>query len=834
VTPAEWSAVKEILGEALECPPAERSAYLERACGGNEDLRHRVEALVEADGKTWGLLESPAVASSSLASALRPPAAGERIGAYEIVREIGHGGMGIVYLARRADHQFERHVAIKVAQSGLAGDALERRFRAERQIVANLDHPNIARLLDGGTTPDGRAYLVMEYVEGQPLTRWCDAHALDIRQRLEIFLEVCAAVQYAHQHLVVHRDLKPANILVTEQGTVKLLDFGIAKLIDPDLSDGAADRTGTLFRLLTPDYASPEQLRGGPISTASDIYALGVVLYELLTGEKPLKVTGSPPAEMLWIVCEKEPVRPSAVAKPGQSKELTGDLDTIVLTALRKEPARRFASANALAKDIRRYLSGLPVEARTDTFGYRAGKFVRRHRTGVASAALVVAALAAGLVMTLREARRARAAEVRAERRFNDVRKLANGFLFEFHDAIENLPGATPARELVVKRAAEYLDSLSKEAGQDVNLQRELAVAYKRLGEIQGGGGGANLGNSAAALESYEKALSIRRALAARTPPDRGDLEGLAELEFLLGSFFIKTGELDRAEASLHSAVKRVEELIASEKGPADRRAKLAAAYHWLGTTQARRGDESAALTSLQRAMSYGEAFCAAHPEVAAARANLAYVHTDLADRFGRAGQPRAALENCLKARGLQEALIRSDPNNARYPRDLVATLRSEGEYLFALNQRKEALATYSRALDLAQAQLTADPRNEWNQLAVAVVSRSFGEALLGSGQPAAGIERLQQAARVAEKTVGDDPASAFARNELTAIQFALGRALKEHGPAGSSAAEGCRILENGMASWKRLQQEGKAAGEYDDASRRAAAELARCPGDGS
>ena len=316
MTPEEWSAAKQILGEALERPAAERPAYLDEACGGDAELRRRIEALIESDEQNWSLMEAPAASSSSLAAGLYPKFSGERIGVYEILQEIGHGGMGIVYLARRADEQFEKRVAIKLARLGISGDEMDRRFRAERQIVASLDHPNIARLLDGGATTDGQSYLVMEYVEGKPLGIWCDARKLGIRERLEIFLEVCTPVQYAHQHLVVHRDLKPANILVTEEGTVKLLDFGIAKLIGPDLSGDLAERTSTLFRLLTPDYASPEQVRGGPISTASDVYALGVVLYELLTGERPYKVADSSPAEMLSIICEREPAKPSAAAKP--------------------------------------------------------------------------------------------------------------------------------------------------------------------------------------------------------------------------------------------------------------------------------------------------------------------------------------------------------------------------------------------------------------------------------------------------------------------------------------------------------------------------------------
>ncbi len=394
--PEQWSAIKEILSEALERPKAERPSYLDRVCGDNVDLRRRVESLIEADGRSWSLMDAPAAAASSLAATLRPPASGERIGVYEILEEIGHGGMGSVYLARRADEQFEQRVAIKLSRLSLADDPMQRRFRAERQIVAALDHPNSARLLDGGATSDGRPYFVMEYVAGRPLPDWCEERALTIRQRVQIFLDVCGAVQYAHQRLVVHRDIKPANILVTAEGMAKLLDFGIAKLTVPELFGAAVEETKTLFQLLTPDYASPEQVRGEPVTPASDVYALGVVLYELLTGRRPYKVSTTSPAEMVRVVCETEAPRPSTVAPRSLAKELSGDLDTIVSKALRKEPERRYATAGELAEDLRRFLDGLPVQARPDTAGYRLRKFVKRNRAGVIAASVASLSLVAG------------------------------------------------------------------------------------------------------------------------------------------------------------------------------------------------------------------------------------------------------------------------------------------------------------------------------------------------------------------------------------------------------------------------------------------------------
>src|SRR5689334_8210486 len=314
----------------------------------------------------------------------------------------------------------------------------------------------------------------MEYVEGENLLDFCAQRRLPLAERLRLFETICAAVEYAHRNLVVHRDIKPSNILVTEDGAPKLLDFGIAKLLDPEGTVG--DRTATVMRVLTPDYASPEQVRGGPITTATDIYSLGIVLYQLLSGRRPYHVESGEVGELLRVVCERDPERPSTAAAAGENdgtgldtdpavspRHLRGDLDAIVMKAIRKEPERRYGSVGELADDIRRHLDAQPVRARRGTLSYRTGKFVRPHRVGLVAAALVAVALAGGLVATLREARRARVAEARAQRRFEDVRKLANSFLFEFHDAIRGLPGATAARALLVKRGLEYLDGLAQE-----------------------------------------------------------------------------------------------------------------------------------------------------------------------------------------------------------------------------------------------------------------------------------------------------------------------------------------------------------------------------------
>jgi predicted Ser/Thr protein kinase len=474
-----WRRVRDLFDEVVELPPAERAAFLDNLQAGDRELQPEVASLLRASTAAGSFLETPAL--SHVRESPFEEERRSRIGPYTVVREIGHGGMGTVYLGARADQGFEKTVAIKLVRRGMDTDFILERFRNERRILADLDHPNIARILDGGSTEDGLPYFVMEYIPGRHLLEDAGERKLSTRDKLLLFRRVCAAVAYAHRHLVVHRDLKPSNILVTPEGEPKLLDFGLARVLQPD-AGSEGDRTATALRLLTPDYASPEQVRGERIATSSDIYSLGVVLYELLAGRRPYRTTGAGLAEIARAVCEQEPPRPSAAVP-----SLRGDVDNIVLMALRKEPERRYASVEALSDDIGRHLDGRPVHARKDTFGYRTGKFVARHKAGVAAAVVVAALLIGALAATIRQTRIARAERAIAEAHFDDVRQLADTFLFEFHDAIKDLPGSTPARRLVVRRALDYLEKLSKMRSEDASLQRELAGAYERVARVQGG-----------------------------------------------------------------------------------------------------------------------------------------------------------------------------------------------------------------------------------------------------------------------------------------------------------------------------------------------------------
>jgi serine/threonine protein kinase/tetratricopeptide (TPR) repeat protein len=420
--PEKWDQVKELFTLALERDPEERSGFLRQACGGDDSLRSEIESLLSSfDGTTSFLEDCPA---ADLLSPQSRPMAGRRIGAYRIIREIGQGGMAVVYLGERDDQNYRKQVAIKMVKPGIDTEQVLHRFRNERQTLAALDHPDIVKLLDGGSSEDGFPYLVMEHVEGLPVDQYCDLHKLSIADRLRLFREVCCAVQYAHEKLVIHRDLKPDNILITKGGAPRLLDFGIAKLLNPECVQTALI-TRTDLRMMTPEYASPEQIRGRAVTTASDVYSLGVLLFELLAGHRPYRHTGQSLLEMERLVCETEPEKPSAVihrqekkvSRDGEARtaitpesvsnqrglqpaelqrRLRGDLDTIVMKALRKEPERRYVSVEEFSRDIERYLTGMPVRARKSTITYRSGRFLRRHKESLA-AALAVLSIVAGI-----------------------------------------------------------------------------------------------------------------------------------------------------------------------------------------------------------------------------------------------------------------------------------------------------------------------------------------------------------------------------------------------------------------------------------------------------
>ena len=565
-----WRRVIDLFNDAAEVPAAARGAWLEAACGGDDLLRREVESLLASDAPADAAASYAQIIESAIADA-----AGavpdvdhvQRIGPYRLFEEIGAGGMGTVFLAER-DDEFRQRVALKVARGVLSAEA-DRRFRAERQILASLEHPSIARLIDGGTTADGAPYIVMEYVDGSPIDEHARVRQLTTRERVALFCQVCDAVTYAHHNLVVHRDLKPSNILVTADGTPKLLDFGIAKLLDQSTApDAPVTMTGA--RVLTPEYASPEQIRGEPITTSTDVYSLGVILFELLTGERPLAFDTHQAAEIERVVCHVEPRKPSLVVRPGrEARQLAGDLDTIVLTALRKEPALRYQSPALLAEDLRRHIEGRPILARPATWRYRSSRFVQRHRVGVGGAAviaLLVVAFAAALVVQVRRVARER-----------DTAQQVSGLLMEMYSAFNpsETRGVQVTAEAVLDRGAALIQAELKEQPDvqarmldtigslylEVGLtdraidvlqsslsigrsagQRDTLEAAKTLNQL------ANAHRARQALAEAEplarQALDIRRRLAGPRSPDTAESLDTLGVVFLLRGYTVEGAPL--------------------------------------------------------------------------------------------------------------------------------------------------------------------------------------------------------------------------------------------------------------------------------------------------
>jgi serine/threonine-protein kinase len=519
--------LQELFDAASRLDAENRAAYLDRECAGQTALRLQVVSLLRS-------LEGESLIEPALRNAAAGPdlAEGHRIGPYRVIRVLGQGGMGVVYLASRADETFDKQVAIKLLSTGWLREDMKRRFQLERQILARLEHPNIARLLDGGTV-DGAAYVVMEYVDGPPIDKHCRDGNLSIQERLILFRQVCDSVAYAHRNLIVHRDIKPGNVLMS--GDVpKLLDFGIARLIgNEEMPGGPLTHTGD--RLMTPDYASPEQVRGEPITTASDVYSLGVLLYELLTGERPFRSSGLTPEEMERAICTEEPPRPSSLMP---RRGLEGDLDNIVLMTMRKEPSRRYASADQISEDVRRYLDGFPVIARKDTLTYRADKFIRRHKWGVtagAAAIIMIVAFAAGMGLLARRVAAERDTAQTERSRAEQVSKLL----------LDTFQVADPARGDGNKvTAREILDRASNQVGKQTLDSATRARVLDTLGTVY-----KNLGVYDRSREELEQARDLRVKLyGSKSPEYAASLESLAMLAD-------ESGDWNRAEKLLRQAI---------------------------------------------------------------------------------------------------------------------------------------------------------------------------------------------------------------------------------------------------------------------------------------
>jgi len=781
-----WSQIERLFLQAIEIPPQERERFLGEVCNGDEALRQELNSLLACDIPETPLVNGSFLPPSGVLSDTPSPAAtdmaGRRIGPYRLLRLLGRGGMGAVHLAVRDDDHYRKEVAIKLLKRGMDTDFLLHRFRQERQILANLEHPFIARLLDGGATDDGLPYFVMEYVDGSPITTYCTDHNLDLMERLRLFRLVGEAVQYAHQHLVIHRDLKPGNILITKERIPKLLDFGIAKLIGPEQSAEMPTITGAGQRMLTPDYASPEQFLGQTISTSSDIYSLGAVLYELLTGQRPHRFEFDSLATMEKAICELEPEKPSVAAgraskdSPRQRKQrtrqLSGDLDNILLTALRKEPQRRYTSAAEFSEDIRRHMEGLPVTARDDRFTYRMGKFVRRHKLGVIAALLVVTSLTGGIVSTTFQARR-------SERRFQLVRQLANTML-DLHGQAERLPGSIPLQLSIVQTVVQYLDNLAKDSGGDPTLDLEIAKAYYRVATIEGHPLRSNLGQTAVALNHFRKAQQIFERLSHRSETSAQAIPEVVNTHIEIATVEEVLGHPAEVALHLEKAASMAAELTSPNRPQLHPRT-LAALYFRLGDAESQRGGKDAELAYYQKAVEVGRKW-ADGDHSSEALSNLRAAYSQLGNGQAHAGDLYGARDTFRMALNVSEELMRRPEAGNIELYGLTGIHHVFGDMLGApddpnLGEPAEALAQYRAAVALSEGFAKTDPKDVNARRNVAGSYRRIGLMLLDDN-PAQALEYYQKALEIStELSLADEP-NIYRRSAVADALFGIGQAL--------------------------------------------------------
>src|SRR5580698_153836 len=743
LTPEQWKRVSPYLDEALELPPEQRAEWLLTLSEKDAELASLVQALLDEQRQVEqeGFLErSPLQTGRGLA--------GQQVGPYRLVSKIGQGGMGSVWLAQRSDGRFERNAAVKFVNIALTSQITEQRFKREGSILGRLIHPHIAELLDAGICSDGTPYLILEYVDGKAIDQYCDARKLAVDSRIKLFLDVLSAVAEAHANLVVHRDLKPSNVLVRNDGEVKLLDFGIAKL----LAEGADADKATQLTVegsgpLTPQFAAPEQITGGAVTTATDVYTLGVLLYILLTGQHPAGTEPHSPAELVKAIVETQPPLASETAASAASKQQTekrgttfeklsrqlrGDVDTILAKALKKAPAERYGSVTALADDLRRYLNHEPISARPDTLAYRVGKFVYRNRVVATLATVAFAAILAGAGAAIYQARI-------AERRFQDVRKLAHTILFDLHDEVAKLDGSTKAREMMVQTGLQYLDNLAKNAGGDLELQKEIAAGYMKVGDAQGYPTQPNLGRMADAMTSYRKAGDIYERIARK---NGAYLPDLAAYYRSYAGLFRFSNQPQRAKELYEQAIQTFDRLRAHQQLDPEQENIYTRA--WCGV-----GDIDEETDKYQQAWTeFGHCSELAHAQLKRKRDQQSLnMVAQSAERVGTAAQELGHLREALQAFDEEETAVRellaAEPLNPKFQRNLALMYQFRGRVYFSdgypdYRDPKRAIEDLKLYLQTAQQMLDRDPNNTAAQSSVVFARLKVSYCLKESDPPAA------------------------------------------------------------------------------------------------
>ena len=721
-----WNRIEEIFQSALERPEAERDEYVAQACGGDSELRSEVESLLASDSGALTTLRSVIEADvQELGRVASASEAGLRVGPYQLVRELDSGGMGVVYLAVRSDDQYFQFVAVKMIRKGMEWPSLVQRFRAERQTLATMTHPNIGAILDGGETTDGRPFIVMEYVEGQPITLFSESRGLSIRQRVELFRFVCSAVHYSHQKLVIHRDIKPSNVLVTPSGVVKLIDFGVSKPLAPEHCAQEVPKTESWQRLMTPDYASPEQLLGQELTTATDVYSLGVLLYELLTGSRPYTLGGLSPSAAERVVCEQETRKPSsAPGLPDQRRrQLAGDLDRIVLMAMEKEPSRRYLSAQHLEEDLLRYSQGRPVVARKSTWFYRTSKFVQRHKVASLMACAMLIVVLASILVHRWQSRA-------ADRRLKQVAGLADSAISDMTEKLQASSASVETQAAISQSALKFLNQLRQSSGDDPRLMLELSKAYERVGDLQGSPFVSNLGNSATAVTSYQEALHTAMEAHRRLPGQESTAavieayQRLADIESFLGN-------VKDASSNYQESLSLALTLWQEKPDDLGRRRVLAMNYAGLGDVE---------LTSLEpdKALeSYHDSFQIFGTDPTGQIGHdrtLTKLYLSTGKALNELGSQSEALTNDRKAIAVAEELAQQFPADKQVQRDLFSAYQNivlvlAGRDAMNVGDSKQAQVFAHKALAIAESLAAGDTRNMQAQYDVSLAYATMGDS---------------------------------------------------------------------------------------------------------
>ena len=773
-----WTKVECLFITAAGLPPGERRRFLAAECGGDDELLEEVSSLLRYDTrgpdieKGLGIEDALGQGASSLLES--KPLENTLLGPWRVERELGRGGMSVVYLAARSDGHFSKQVAIKVIKRGMDTAAVVDRFRRERRILAALDHPWIARLLDGGTTADGLPYIVMDYVEGLPIDRWCDTHALSVEQRCELIIKVCDAVAYAHRNLVIHRDLKPGNILVGEDGNPKLLDFGIAKLLGDGEDPGSGAETRGPMRPLTPEYASPEQLTGGAVGTATDVYSLGVALFELLTGRRPQGEKAS-----------------DAAGESGKGrrwvKQLTGDLDKILQMALREEPERRYPTIDQFQADLRRYLAGLPVAARPENWHYRFGKFVRRHPAGAAMslAAVLAAAVFAGVE------RDAQIQREKSEQRLGEVIALANTSLFNLHGSIENLPGATQARLEIARKTTGYLDKLNRESGGDPRVLAALASAYTQVARVEGNPNQPNLGDEPSAEQNYSKAETLFAGLMTHSATTELRIQ-YADVRQEFAQLLEYEGRNDKALAEFRSALDQAGTVLKNDPHNLEAR-KIVGQTHLGIANITRFGDPGGSRQTLLNELPSYEALTREYPGDTDALQNMSSFWAIVGMTFNIQGSLSDAADSFRKSAELSERLFTLKPGDVQIQRDLMEGYGHLGDVtggpaVINMGDYRAAIGWFGKAAAIAEKMAAADPSNV---LALSDSGTAWGR--VGESQAAAGdyggaLETFKRAEPILLKALATAPESRIVAQTLAFLYDYKARAFHALGDEAAEA----------------------------------------------